>query len=262
MVVVDSKAARAITIIWSWLSNTVTLFLTGILIAKEQGMVRKVVSTSAEKTIERFGTLTAAEKYSTALEGTKTHLREVRCIQRALQMVPVGGKVLDVPCGAGRLQPSLTALGFQIVAVDSSPHMVALARKRAEARGFEKETEFLVSSIFDTGLNDDTFDAVICNRLFHHFREPQIRRNALRELRRLCTGTIVVSFFCNLALDALVSYLKDAIRRKKPSDRIPIGYGVFARDIDASGLRIERSLATRPGISRQWYFVVRPKVVP
>ena len=135
MVVVNSKAARAITIIWSWLSNTVTSFLTGITIAKEQGMVRKVVRTSAEETIERFGTLTAAEKYSTALEGTKTHLREVRCIQRALQMVPVGGKVLDVPCGAGRLQPSLTALGFQIVAVDSSPHMVALARKRAEARG-------------------------------------------------------------------------------------------------------------------------------
>ena len=155
-------------------------------------MIRKIVGTSAEKTIERFGTLTAAEKYSTALEGTKTHLREVRCIQRALQMVPVGGKVLDVPCGAGRLLPSLTALGFQVVAVDSSPHMVALARKRTEARGFEKETEFLVSSIFDTGLNDDTFDAVICNRLFHHFSEPQIRRNALRELRRLCTGTIVV----------------------------------------------------------------------
>ncbi|MCG6916262.1 MAG: methyltransferase domain-containing protein [Deltaproteobacteria bacterium] len=224
-------------------------------------MVRKVIRTSADETITRFGTLTAAEKYSTALEGTKTHLREVRCIQRALQMVPVGGRVLDLPCGAGRLLPPLTGLGFQVVAVDSSPHMVALARKRAEARGFQKETEFLVSSIFDTGFNDDTFDAVICNRLFHHFREPQIRRDALRELRRLCDGTIVVSFFCNLALDALVFHLKNVIRRKKPSDRIPISYGVFARDIDASGLRIERSLATRPGISRQWYFVVRRKFV-
>jgi len=239
----------------------VTLFLKLILIVKEQAMVRKVVRTSAEETIDRFGTLTAAEKYSTALEGTKTHLREVRCIQRALQMVPVGAKVLDLPCGAGRLLPSLTALGFQVVAVDSSPHMVALARNRAETKGFEKKTKFLVSSIFDTGLNNDTFDAVICNRLFHHFREPQIRRNALRELRRLCTGTIVVSFFCNLALDALVFHLKNTIRRKKPSDRIPIGYGVFARDIDASGLRIEMSLATRPGISRQWYFVVRRKVI-
>jgi 2-polyprenyl-3-methyl-5-hydroxy-6-metoxy-1,4-benzoquinol methylase len=225
-------------------------------------MVRKVVRTSAEKTIDRFGTPAAAEKYSTALEGTKTHLREQKCIQRALQMVPVGAKVLDLPCGAGRLLPSLSALGLQVVAVDSSPHMVALARQRAETRGFKKETEFLVSSIFDTGLKDDTFDAVICNRLFHHFREPQIRRNALRELHRLCTGTIVVSFFCNLALDALVFHLKNAIRRKKPSDRIPIGYGVFARDIDAADLLIERSIATRPGISRQWYFVVRRKVLP
>jgi SAM-dependent methyltransferase len=140
--------------------------------------------------------------------------------------------------------------------------MVALARKRAQARVFQKETEFLVSIIFDTGFNDDTFDAVICSRLFHHFKEPHIRRNALREFRRLCDGTIVVSFFCNLALDALLFHLQNAIRRQKPTDRLPISYGIFARDIDASGLRIESSLATRPGISRQWYLVVGRKFIP
>jgi SAM-dependent methyltransferase len=177
-------------------------------------------------------------------------------------MYPEGSKVVDLPCGTGRLLPLLTDLGFQIVAVDSSHHMIEFARKRTETGGFKQQGQFLVASVFATGFKDDTFDAVVCNRLFHHFREPEVRRSALRELSRICTGAIVVSFFCNLALDALVFHLKNLVRRHKPTDRIPIGYSVFARDVDSSGLRIQKSFATRPGISRQWYSVLRRKIVP
>jgi SAM-dependent methyltransferase len=129
-----------------------------------------------------------------------------------------------------------------------------------EPGGFRERSVFLVTSIFDTGFKDDVFDAVICNRLFHHFRESQVRRNALKELCRICNGIIVVSFFCNFAVDALMFHLKNAIRRKKPSDRIPIGYRAFARDIDSAGMRIVRSLATRPAISPQWYLVLERKI--
>jgi SAM-dependent methyltransferase len=219
-------------------------------------MSRKIRKTSAEEAMLRFGTPEAAEKYAVALNGTKAHQRELRCIKLALAGLPAGSKVLDCPCGTGRLIPYLAGLGYHVVAGDSSPHMTEIARKKAADITSSDRIRFLVTSVFDTGFTADTFDAVICNRLFHHFGEADVRRMALTELRRICTGTIVVSFFCNLAFDALVFHLKCFIKRKMPSDRIPIGYNIFNKDIESAGLRIVRSLAARPGISPQWYLAL------
>ena len=78
-------------------------------------------------------------------------------------------------------------------------------------------------------------------------------RTCFHEFNRICRGPIVVSFFCNLAYDSMVFHLRNALSRRTPDDRIPIGYGAFARDAQAAGLRLCRTFATRPGISKQWY---------
>ena len=204
--------------------------------------------------VERFDTAEAAEKYSRSLPGTTTHRREARCIRKALGELPRGSKVIDLPCGTGRLLPLLNNMGFHITASDSSKHMVELARNYAEKVAINtNQVRFLVANVFETPFEDNEFDGVICNRLIHHFPASDDRRNALAELKRICKGPIVVSFFCNLAYDSVVFHFRNAISREKASDRIPIGYGVFARDVAASGLRIKKTCAARPGISKQWY---------
>ncbi len=209
--------------------------------------------TSALEIRTRFATPEAAARYSTALEGTRRHRRETACIRRGLRAVPPGAAVLDLPCGTGRLLPFLTELGYRVTAADSSPHMAAHARKRDGRTAY---AGVVVASVFDTGFRDDAFDAVVCNRLFHHFREPETRQRALKELGRICSGTIVVSFFCNRALDAWRFY-KNALRRKKATDRIPIPFHVFAGDIACAGLEIVEQIATWPGVSPQCYLALR-----
>lgn len=205
----------------------------------------------------RFDTCAAAVKYSRALNGTATHRREMRCILQGLREVKSGAAILDLPCGTGRLLPELSAKGIRVTSADSSPHMVELARKYATDCSLKIDPGlFIVASVFDMPFADGQFDAVVCNRLLHHFREPAVRQNALRELRRVSRGPVVVSFFCNSSFDGVVFHVKDALRSNKASDRIPIPKRVFENDVRAAGLRITQWLPTRPGLSKQWYAVM------
>ncbi len=209
---------------------------------------------SAEETFLRFSTAGAAAKYAHALEGTARHRREVACIRRGLEQVPAGAEVLDLPCGTGRLVPFLSSQGYRVTAADASPHMARLAHER-----FPDACHTFVTNVFATMFPDNAFDAVVCNRLFHHFRESGTRRTALRELHRICRpgGTLVVSFFCNSALDSWRFHVKDALRVHKATDRIPIDYSLFAGEIAAEGWEIMDRIPARPWLSPQWYLSLR-----
>jgi len=59
---------------------------------------------------------------------------EADFINRQLQL-PIGARVLDVPCGNGRLSIELGAFGFELTGVDIAEEFVAEAKKKSEARG-------------------------------------------------------------------------------------------------------------------------------
>jgi hypothetical protein len=48
-------------------------------------------------------------------------------------------------------------------------------------------------------------------------------------------------------------HLKQTMKRRKANDRIPIPRSAFQSDAESAGLRVTRWMATRPGISKQWY---------
>src|SRR6185312_12802071 len=153
---------------------------------------------------------------------------------------------LDLPCGTGRLLPVLAKAGYRVTAADRSLHMVRLAALnwstwRQEATYAEPEIPFEQCDVLDTPFPNGHFDAVVCSRLFHHFRESEIRVRALRELRRISRGALIVSFFNSFAIDALRFRLKYIMRRKAPQDRIPIPLAFFARDVQQAGLRLVSS---------------------
>lgn len=47
--------------------------------------------------------------------------------------LPVGARVLDVPCGQGRHAHLLAEAGFDVTGLDYSPHLLATARRRGTA---------------------------------------------------------------------------------------------------------------------------------
>jgi SAM-dependent methyltransferase len=81
--------------------------------------------------------------------------------------IPLGQQtVLEAGCGTGNyLQALLPELG-SLVGVDSSAQM--LAQARATVTG---DVELLHGSILELSLDDESFDAVLCNQVIHHLEE-------------------------------------------------------------------------------------------
>jgi len=59
---------------------------------------------------------------------------EADFINNQLQL-PVGAKVLDVPCGNGRLAIELGAFGFELTGVDLAVEFIEEAKRKSDARG-------------------------------------------------------------------------------------------------------------------------------
>jgi 2-polyprenyl-3-methyl-5-hydroxy-6-metoxy-1,4-benzoquinol methylase len=218
---------------------------------------------SHEAAICRFDQEEVAERYPAEFGDGWRDRREARSIRRALARVPRGSHVLDLPCGAGRLLDILASCGYRVTCADCSEHMTRLALRqwaaiRSKGKHDAPDPDFAVRDVMQTGYPDGHFDAVVCNRLFHHFRESEIRIRALTELRRISRGPVIVSFFNAFALGAVRFHLKHALRRTVPLDRVPIAAWSFLNDVRRAGLRPVSLHAVTWGISPLWHVVSVP----
>jgi SAM-dependent methyltransferase len=214
-----------------------------------------------EYTRAKFDSPAAAAVYRTKHVDTRKDALEKACVQRALAELPSGSHVLDLPSGTGRLTTFLVGLGHRVTAADYSEHMIAQAREKCLAvLGAEKAAEvaFQREDVMGLSFADASFDAVVCNRLMHHYDRPELRRAALAELARVSRGPVVVSFFCSFALSALKFFAVHRLRGTKPHDRIPIPKRVFLADVEAAGLRVEQVLPVRFAVSPQTYVKAVP----
>jgi SAM-dependent methyltransferase len=218
-------------------------------------------SASHELARERFGREWFAAKYPAKYGNSRRDRREKQCILKCLAAIPAGSRVLDMPCGTGRMTRILVERGYRVTAADISEAMLARARENygvyQQAYGRATPTiEFDQRDVLATGYEDDQFDGISCIRLFHHFDDAATRRRALAELRRICRGPIVVTFLNSFALDRVTYWLRARIKRKRGLSQRPIPLKTFAADIEAAGLRIERKIAARWGISNRWFLVL------
>ena len=83
---------------------------------------------------------------------------EAEFLVRTLRLAP-GSRVLDVPCGAGRLAIELAARGCRMTGVDISPEFLETARSTARERGLE--IEWRQSDMRDLPW-ESAFDAAFC----------------------------------------------------------------------------------------------------
>lgn len=97
----------------------------------------------------------------------------------AVSELPAGARVLDCACGTGQLAVGLAARGFDVVATDASPGMVARTHALADAHGVSLDA--IVCPWVELGYAvDGPFAAVFCvgNSLTHAEGEAE-RRAAL-----------------------------------------------------------------------------------
>lgn len=101
----------------------------------------------------------------------------------ALLELQPGQRVLDVGCGTGedaRALAQRVAPNGQVVGVDGSQNMIAVARQRAEGCGLP--VEFQVGDIHQLPFAADSFDASRADRIFMHLDSPE---RALGEMKRV-----------------------------------------------------------------------------
>jgi SAM-dependent methyltransferase len=102
------------------------------------------------------------------------------------------GVALDAACGTGRHARHLAGLGHTVTGVDSSPDMLAIARRKVPG------ARFLQADLHRLPLPDGAVDLVVCALALTHV--PDLRR-ALAELARVMRpgGHLVVSDSAGLA---------------------------------------------------------------
>ena len=96
------------------------------------------------------------------------------------------GVALDAACGTGRFAAFLARRGHQVIGVDSSPDMLAHARRRVP------DGEFHVAELDRLPLPDDSVDVIVCALALVHVRSLQ---PVLAEFARVLRpgGDLVIS---------------------------------------------------------------------
>jgi SAM-dependent methyltransferase len=208
-------------------------------------------TTSYEFAVDVFDTADSAGWYPSGYNRTFRQRRERACLIELIRQIPAGSAVLDLPCGTGRVTRLVAAAGFDVTGADSSPHMVNTARANLEAE-FPR-ARFAVREALATGFADKHFDAVISNRLFHHFNEPATRVAVLREFARISRGPVIVSFACSFSLDVVVHRLKRRLQGRPMHHYRPIPLRRFCEEFREAGLSVTSTRAVLWGLSRMWY---------
>jgi len=96
------------------------------------------------------------------------------------------GVALDAACGTGRYAEFLASHGHQVIGVDSSPDMLAHARRRVP------DGEFHLGALDELPLPDDSVDVIVCALALVHVRRLQ---PVLAEFARVLRpgGDLVIS---------------------------------------------------------------------
>jgi SAM-dependent methyltransferase len=100
-----------------------------------------------------------------------------------------GARILDVGTGAGDMPSAFARRGWQTVAADVNPDVLAVARARlARVAG----VVVIDADVLALPLDDGTVDVAHCSLLLHHLA-PDEAVLALREMRRVARRGVVVN---------------------------------------------------------------------
>lgn len=106
--------------------------------------------------------------------------RVLECVD-ALALPP-GTRVLECGCGPGHLVAALQARGFDVVAIDTSPAMLALTRERARGAAGGSPPSLQLASLEQLPHRDASFELVVSTGVIEYLPDDT---TALREMARV-----------------------------------------------------------------------------
>jgi cyclopropane fatty-acyl-phospholipid synthase-like methyltransferase len=182
-----------------------------------------------------------AERYQVRKEGK--HRAEMRLVERAFTLIPKGHRVLDVPCGGGRVTVHLAQRGYAMTCADLSEAMLAIARENVARHGFQCPVER--QDIEKLTCGDRAFDTVVSFRLFHHFPNREIRQRAVTELCRVAGQFVALSYFSPASVTSVKRKIRVAMGGRR-SDKHPTPLSEVRGYFEKAGFRLVKDFAQLP----------------
>ena len=173
--------------------------------------------------------------------------RDPRTVAKLLRRHGARGRVLDAPCGTGRLTRALAQHEGPLVSLDLSASMLAelrAAHEHAALRGSITALPFRARS----------FDVVVSCRFLHHLHTSEERAIAIRELLRVADRLLVASFWDSASWTALRVRL--GLRRSEgPRGRVAFSRAELECHVAAAGGRIVEYSTPVRFFTQQTFFV-------
>lgn len=131
------------------------------------------------------------QSYQTRWSKRRVTRREIHRIEKLLASQPRCRRLLDLPCGGGRVSGPLAAKTDLLLQADISLGQVLTAK---QVMSSHESVAWFTASAFLIPLKDDAVDAVLCNRLTHHLPAAE-RERLIRELLRVAAQFVIVSYY-------------------------------------------------------------------
>ena len=117
----------------------------------------------------------------------------------------IGGQILNVPCGFGRFTPLFNNFDVKISFFDLHPKMVIRCLEKFK----DKKHSFINGSIRALPFKNNSFNAVITIRFFHHYFEKEDRLLMLRELQRVSRKYVILTYYIDTIIHKFIKKLND-----------------------------------------------------
>lgn len=182
-----------------------------------------------------------AKRYQVRKESK--HLAEMKLVDRAFSLIPKTHRVLDLPCGGGRVTVHLGLQGYKMSSADLSDAMLVITRENIAQNGLKGTVE--KQDIEKLTYADQHFDSLISFRLFHHFPNPEIRQRAVSELCRIAKQFVAISYFSPASVTSVKRAIRSAMGGRK-SDKHPTSLTEVKRYFAKAGFRFVKDFARTP----------------
>ncbi len=209
-----------------------------------------------------YGSLAASydeHRFSGAL-GRLKNWRDQRLVEKAVRRAGRVERILDVPCGTGRLLRSLVSRVSYSVGADVSPDMIEFSRlstpgKEAGSKGL---LEYVQCDAKYLPFGNDSFDVVVSGRFLHHlFNVPQCDRlQVMKEFARVSRGWVLGDFNIQYGLKYYINRVRSILKRKPLKSQRMAAAKVF-EELAEAGLRVEQVYPISWIASEKWYILCR-----
>lgn len=201
------------------------------------------------------------QKRFSSLRGKVGNYLDQRALAQALAKIPRTGKdalrVLDIPCGTGRMTKFLLDKGEKVIGADISAEMMGVAREKvqnhANFEGFFQEDAAQLT------FPNDSFDCVISIRFIGHIPKD-VRISILKEFARVSQFAII-EYSINSRLARLrlkiEGFLKTGIKLPKRWSWHVFDRQELTEELKLAGFEIIGMWAKLPGLSDSNYVLLQ-----